>query len=170
MRLILIGFMGVGKSTIGKELAEILNCKHLDLDTVIENKLNSTISDLFKKYGENKFRELERFWLESISKYNNAVISTGGGTPCYSNNMKFLLESGTTIYLKCSPKLLVKRLRNKKNKRPIIRKLKNDKLLTFINQNLKEREKFYNKAKLIIQIENLEIKELLRQINTLILT
>ena len=92
MRIILLGFMGVGKSTIGREVAEMLNWEHLDLDTVIEKKQKCTISEIFKQYGENKFREIERFWLKNISKYNNVVISTGGGTPCYVNNMELLLE------------------------------------------------------------------------------
>ena len=168
MRIILLGFMGVGKSTIGREVAEMLNWEHLDLDTVIEKKQKCTISEIFKQYGENKFREIERFWLKNISKYNNVVISTGGGTPCYVNNMELLLESGTTIYLKTNPQIIFERLSRNNNDRPLLNKKNKYELKNFIIEELNIREPYYSKAKHTINIGNSTSKEIADKINDLI--
>ena len=168
MRVILIGFMGVGKTTIGKKIAHKLNYRHIDLDTFIEKEQNSTISKIFSELGENKFRELEHFWLKEILNINNVIISTGGGTPCYLNNINLLLESGITIYLKSDPRIIFERLRLDNVDRPLLKNKSETELKKYISKYLILRSPFYSKAKYTIEIENSSATEIADKINQLL--
>jgi shikimate kinase len=146
----IIGFMGSGKSTAGNKLASLLGWTFIDLDKYIEKISGDTISGIFSKLGEAHFRKIEAKILRNLNSGTNTVISTGGGTPCYHNNMDYMIETGLTVYLKLSPAQLKNRLSKSKGKRPLILGLKDDKLLDFIVEKLASREKWYNRAEIII--------------------
>jgi shikimate kinase len=155
MNIFLIGFMGCGKSTLAKKLASKTGYRLVDLDHEIERDLGQTVASFFAEKGENAFRELESTTLKSYSGDENSVIATGGGTPCFFDNMDWMNENGQTIYIEMQPHALVKRLEHGKAKRPLIKDLDEAALLHFIEQKVKEREPFYKKAKYIVNGINL---------------
>lgn len=159
-----MGFMGSGKSTIGKKLANQLNYTHIDLDTLIEKKYNTSIYNIFIKSGENQFRKLESITLKSIST-DNVIISTGGGTPCSSDNIKWIKDNGISIYLTLDEKSIYNRLKKSKKDRPLINSLNDNELKQFIKKSLIERERFYNEANIKLKSLNLKIKDLIKLIN-----
>lgn len=149
-RIILVGFMGCGKSTLGKKIANKLNIPFIDSDTEIENHFQKSIGELFAEHGESHFRELEREYIEALDLRDNFVLATGGGMPCFADNMEQLNQTGTTFYLERSPKELAHRLAYAKKQRPLIAGLKETELLEFIESKLQEREEYYKKAKMIL--------------------
>ena len=150
MIVILIGYMASGKSTIGRDLADKVNYQFVDLDDYIEEKEKMTIVDLFKTKGELYFRKIESKYLkEIITDKDNIILSLGGGTPCYGENMAFLQKASKvcSIYLKASIGALVARLENEKSKRPLVSHLKSqEELVEFIGKHLFERNHFYSLA------------------------
>ena len=144
--------MGAGKSTIGKELASRLNYRFIDTDLLIEERENLSISELFQQKGETYFRKVEREVLIEASCYDeNFVMSTGGGAPCFMDNMELLNSIGITVYLKMDANDLYNRLvSTKENSRPLLQNKSSDELLPFISNKLTEREPFYNRSKIII--------------------
>ncbi len=161
--IFLLGYMGCGKSTIGKSLAQKLNIPFMDLDEVIENQENESIKAIFGKRGELYFRKLERQVLQDlIAQESPAVISLGGGTPCYFENMNDLAQSKHySVYLKASIPTLAGRLKDEKALRPMIAHLTDDAALTeFIGKHLFERNAFYQKAKLLYAIDGLTVEEI----------
>ncbi|WP_111308215.1 shikimate kinase [Confluentibacter sediminis] len=150
MNVILIGYMASGKSTIGRVLAEKLNHHFIDLDDYIEKKEQISIGNIFKSKGEIYFRKLEKKYLKAIlENENHVVLSLGGGTPCYGDNMNLILNDANSIsiYLKTSIAALVSRLKNEKSKRPLIAHIETDDLLAeFIGKHLFERSQYYNLA------------------------
>ena len=155
----LIGFMASGKTKTGKRLAKRLQVPFLDLDAVIEKEINQSISEYFKANGENTFRELESKCLKELP-IQAAIISLGGGTPCFANNLHYIKTKGKSIYLKKSPELLIGRLREKKAKRPLVANLSDVELQKYVRKTLKEREKFYLQADHIVEVEKASIDEL----------
>jgi shikimate kinase len=166
--LYLIGFMGVGKTTIGKQIAAFNKVVFIDTDSQIEKETSKSIKEIFETDGEIAFRKLETDTIRSINR--KAIIACGGGLPAHNNNIEYLKHKGTVIYLKASTETLIKRLEKNKNKRPLISKLTNDKLLEFIRKILKEREKTFKQADYTIETDNKTVKEVLREINSLLLT
>ncbi len=164
MRIYLIGYMGSGKTTTGRRLAKKLGCNFIDLDEMIEEKYHITIPTLFDKYDEDTFRLLEKKTLSETFKTDNIVISTGGGTPCFFNNMEMINANGISIYLKMNSKSLINRLLNAKRKRPLITGKSPEELLSFVTSQLKLRETFYLKAKIIANGEESDIDWLAKQI------
>ncbi|WP_242205521.1 shikimate kinase [Aestuariivivens insulae] len=158
MIIVLIGYMASGKSTLGKMLAEKLNYNFIDLDDYIEASENKTVSDIFKTKGEIYFRKQETHYLKALlESKNNIVLSLGGGTPCFGNNMDMILdaEDVKSIYLKASIKALAKRLKTEKSKRPLIAHIETDDLLMeFIGKHLFERSPFYAKAHTVLTTDN----------------
>ena len=146
--------MGSGKSTTGKNLASKLGWPFEDLDKSIEEYTGKAIPEIFSHHGEEYFREVESDVLKSLISHKNAVIATGGGTPCYSDNMDFMLETGLTLYLKLTPRQLKSRLLISAGERPLIKNLNNEELLIFIKEKLAFREKWYNRA--IITVEGFD--------------
>ncbi len=148
MKIVLVGYMGSGKSTIGKLLAKQLSTSFIDLDTYIETQTGNTISELFASKGEIYFRKQEHLALKSIlENEDHFVIATGGGTPCYSNNMDLILtHTSKVFYLRVSIGELVKRLGKEKKDRPLIAKIADEDLPEFFGKHLFERSQFYNKA------------------------
>ncbi len=151
--IILVGFMGSGKSTIGKVLAEQLNVDFIDSDEVIAKQEGMSISALFDSKGEDYFRQKEREFVLSLANLKPSVIAVGGGLPCFENNLDLLKENGTIFYLNVSVMMLVKRLQNEKSERPLIAKLEDKELSNFVFDRLIERTAFYRKAHHIIPNE-----------------
>jgi len=148
-RTYLIGYMGSGKTTIGKKLAKKLGFQFVDVDCFIESRQRKTINEIFSEKGEDAFRLMEHNALEEISLFENVIISTGGGAPCFHNNIELMNKNGFTIYLKTSPEELAKRLNKNKNKRPLLRDKTPEEMLAFIAENLEKRDYYYNQAQLI---------------------
>lgn len=145
MMVYLIGFMGSGKSTLGKKIAAKLGYQFIDLDTYIEQKYMFSIAELFNKYGEAYFREIETKSLREIHSYA-CVLSTGGGTPCFADNMTWMKEQGKTIYLELSNEALFSRLVNARYKRPATKDLDEEGLRQFIAVKMEERRAIYEQA------------------------
>ena len=164
-KIYLIGFMGSGKSTAGKKLAAIMGWSFIDLDRKVEEHAGQTIPQIFSEHGENYFRKLEILVLRDLCTVKNAVISTGGGVPCHSDNMSFMKETGLTVYLRLTPAQLQNRLSESKTERPLIRGLKNEDLLTFIEDRLLQREPFYSQAAITIDGFSIDYKSLMELIS-----
>lgn len=145
-KVYMIGFMGSGKTTAGKKLAAALGWSFIDLDQKIEDETGETIAELFSEYGEEYFRRIESEVLRSFKYQTDTVISTGGGAPCHADNMDFMLETGLTVYLKLTPGQLRSRLSDSKGERPLIKNLDHESLLSFIEEKLSVREKWYTQA------------------------
>lgn len=160
-KIFLIGFMGSGKTTVGKQLALLLHADFIDLDKLIEEKEQASISTIFERNGEQYFRERESFFLKSLAASGDVVIATGGGTPCFFDNMEWMNDNGVTIYLKATPKLLSDRLRKERDHRPLLRGRSDEEVLDFIHQKLSEREKFYATAQVVVGAVSLTGKKLL---------
>ena len=152
-RIFLIGFMGAGKTTVGKELAKEMNCPFVDLDCFIERRYHKTIRQIFDEKGEDVFREMEKRMLHEVAEFEDVVISTGGGTPCFHQNMLFMNEKGTTVYLKVSNEELCKRISIHKSVRPILKDLSGDKLFRFVEETMAKRKLFYEQAQIIYNAE-----------------
>lgn len=163
MRIFLVGFMGSGKTTMGKRLARYLDYKFVDLDKFLEEKAGMTINDFFKIHGETAFREFEKNILREGNFDDHTVIATGGGAPCFFDNIDWMNGNGMTVYLKMPPAGLVNRLKNATD-RPLISGLNEPELLEFITNKLKEREPFYEKARLVVNGMNLTPEKLAKAI------
>lgn len=167
MIITLIGYMGAGKSTIGRHLAEILEYTFIDLDDYIVAKEGQTVKEIFQHKGEIYFRKVETKYLnEIITEQDNIVLAVGGGTPCYGNNMEVMnQENVVSIYLKLSPGYLANRLFNERAGRPLISHLDTIEALTeFVGIHLFERQSYYHKAKLMIAAEDKTVADLSRSI------
>lgn len=161
MRIFLIGFMGSGKTTSGKRLAKKLNYSFIDTDSLFEEKSGISISDFFIEKGEMAFRQAEHALLDDLVKLDNVVVATGGGLPCFFNNMDIINANGVSIYLRLSPLSLASRLANSKEDRPLIKNLSGDDLLSFITEMLEKREPYYLKAKCVIKGESVKTDHLI---------
>ncbi|MCE5331904.1 MAG: shikimate kinase [Bacteroidales bacterium] len=150
-RIFLIGYMGSGKTCMGKMLAQQLNYVFVDMDAQIEKKYHKAVSQIFAEMGEDKFREIERECLHEVADFERTVISTGGGAPCFFDNMDYMNSQGFTVYLKLTPEQLVTRLElSRAGKRPLLGNRKGEDLRLFIEEGLVAREPFYSQAQLIV--------------------
>jgi shikimate kinase len=153
----IIGFMGSGKTTTGKKLATLLRWSFMDLDKIIEENSGMTIPEIFAQKGEEYFRKVEAQMLRTFKYETNTVLSTGGGTPCYDENMDFMVNTGLTVYLKLNPDQCMSRLWKSSHKRPLIQNMDQTRLIDFINDKLAYREKWYNMAEITINGFDLDI-------------
>lgn len=153
MRIYLVGFMGCGKSSLGKRLARRLNYAFLDTDHEIERETGKRVWELFRDEGEPAFREMERRVLRRSAELEKVVVATGGGTPCFFDNMDFILAHGVSVYLRMSVISLVHRLENARVKRPLLKDFQGEDLFQEISRRLAEREQWYMKAHCIIKGE-----------------
>ncbi|GJG27900.1 shikimate kinase [Segatella baroniae B14] len=144
--------MGAGKTTVGKALAEDLGLTFYDLDWYIENRMRKTIKQIFDESGEEGFRKIEHNMLHEVAEFENVIISCGGGTPCFFDNMDYMNEQGETLYLKASPEVLYGHLRMGKSVRPLLLNKTPEEVKVFIQEQLQKREPFYNKAKHILDV------------------
>ena len=158
-RIFLIGYMGSGKTTVGKLLARSLSLEFIDLDAFIENKYRKSIALLFEEKGEEMFRRIESHALREVAAFEDVLISTGGGAPCYFDNMAFMNRVGTTIYIEASPEELAARLQASKTVRPLIAGKKDEELVSFIREHLAQRERYYNDAHIVYHTDRMITKK-----------
>jgi len=170
MKIVLLGYMASGKSTIGREISKKLDMKFIDLDHYVSKRENSSISEIFKVKGEIYFRRIESLYLsEILNSKGNFILSLGGGTPCYSNNMELILNSeASSIYIKTSIKTIVSRLTAEKSKRPLVADLENDKLTEFVAKHLFERRFFYEQATITMNTEDKSAEEITTELRILL--
>ena len=153
IRIFLTGYMGAGKTTLGKAFACEISVPFIDLDWYIEERFHKSIRELFTERGEASFRELERNMLHEVGEFEDVVVSTGGGTPCFFDNMEFMNETGSTVYLKVSVEELAKRLEICKSTRPVLKGRSGDELVAFIAESLEKRTPHYMKASIVFDAE-----------------
>jgi len=169
MRIYLVGYMGCGKSTIGRKVAELLGISFVDLDKYIEERYFKSVPAIFAEEGEQAFREKERSSLLEVSQFENIVIGTGGGAPCFFDNMEVMNNNGITVYIAPDSDVLAARLIKSKTERPLITGKSPEELTTFINEALLKRAPFYEKAKIIFRGENnldpLRVIEKIQELN-----
>jgi shikimate kinase len=159
MIIFIIGYMGSGKSTFGKRLANRMGCDFIDLDQIFEETYRISIADFFSKYGETMFRNMEHELLEMNLNHPLMVVSCGGGTPCFFNNMDLMNANGVTLYLRLSPGTLSQRLLHSRRKRPLIETLPGENLIQKITLHLAERDSFYMKSQLIVEGISIDLQE-----------
>lgn len=150
MRIYLVGYMGCGKSTLGKILSAELNLSLIDLDKYIEERNCKTVPQLFKTLGEEGFRYRERKALEEVAGFDNVIVATGGGAPCFFDNMDLMNRTGLTIFLDIDIPVLAERLYKSKTVRPLIAGKSKQELISFIGESLGKRRPYYEQAQLII--------------------
>ena len=151
-RIILIGYMGAGKTTIGKALSKELGIIFYDLDWYIESRMRKTVSEIFAERGEEGFRQIEYNMLHEVAEFEDVIISCGGGTPCFFDNMDYLNQQGQVVYLKAEPEVLYKHLQMAKVERPLLKGKSKEELLKFIKEQLEKRESFYTKARYTLDV------------------
>ena len=151
MKIFLIGFMGSGKTTLGRKLASKMGFEFIDLDHKLEQQVELSIAEYFSFFGEDAFRKLESEVLKKTPYPDNVIVSTGGGLPCYFDNMDWMKGNGKVVYIKLPPKTLAARLESGKEERPLLQDKHGDDLVAFIEQKLAEREGFYMQANIIAE-------------------
>lgn len=147
IRIFLIGYMGAGKTTLGKAFAKAKSIDFIDLDWYIEKRFHKTIKELFAERGEEDFRIIEKNMLHEVGEFENVLISTGGGTPCYFDNMEYMNQQGNTVFLNVPIDVLFRRLKVAKQQRPILSNKNDDELRLFIEDALQKRMPFYQQAR-----------------------
>ena len=165
MNIVLLGYMASGKSTIGREISKKLDMKFIDLDNYISEQEKSSISEIFKVKGEIYFRKIESTYLtEILNSKERFILSLGGGTPCYGNNMELIQNSEVkSVYIQASIKTLVARLILEKSKRPLVAALENNQITEFVAKHLFERRFFYEQANITVNTDNKSIAEIIAE-------
>lgn len=168
MRVYLIGYMYSGKTTIGRKLAERLGYQFFDTDQFFESYYRTSITLFFKRYGEEAFRKLEQRLLHTTANLDNAVISTGGGTPCYFDNLQWINQNGVSVYFDVSMEALLHRIEASKRLRfrPVLADKTEEERAVFVRQQLDQRLPYYRKAKIIFPADHPDIAELVRLISS----
>lgn len=159
MRVFLLGFMGAGKTYWGKQLAEHWGLPFFDLDEVIIEREGMSVSDIFAAKGEDAFRQMEKEALrELVAEQDKFVISCGGGTPCFHENMPFMNEQGITVWLNPTVEVMVERLQRKREKRPLLKDLSDEELVAFVEKRLTARTPVYEQARIIIENDEVSLE------------
>ncbi len=153
MKVCLVGLMGCGKSTVGELLANKLKLPFIDLDVTFETKYHMEIHSFFERFGEDKFREFETKLLEELLQRDHFILSTGGGTPCFNNNMELIKKNATSVYINLPAEVICKRLHLSHKKRPIIKDIHEDDLLAYVNCLAKIREPYYRQANYVVHTD-----------------
>lgn len=151
--IVIVGYMCVGKTTVGRSLAKQLGCSFYDLDWYIEERFRKKVPQIFAEQGEEKFRDLERRMLHEVAEFENVVVSCGGGTPCFFDNMTYLNETATTVYMKASVETVLEHLRISKGERPLLTGKGEEELRTFVTEQLAAREPYYEQAQYTVNID-----------------
>ena len=151
-RIIIVGYMGAGKTTVGKALAKELGLTFYDLDWYIEERMRKTVPQIFAEKGEEGFRKIENAMLHEVAEFEDIVLSCGGGTPCFFDNMEYLNRQGDTVYLKATPDVLYKHLKMGKKERPLLKNKTKEEMYRFIEEQLAQRETHYLEAKNVIDV------------------
>lgn len=153
MRIFLVGFMGSGKTTVGRPLAAALGLRFVDADAHLVEAQRKTVAELFETLGEAGFRALEREVLGELATRDGLVVATGGGAPCFGGNMAAMNRAGTTIYLRVSPEGLAARLKNGRERRPLLRGKSDTELLAYIRTTLAARAEYYEQARITVDCD-----------------
>ena len=171
-RIILIGYMGAGKTTVGKALSQALGLPFYDLDWYIEERHRRTIAQIFAEKGEKGFRDIERNILHEVAEFEDVVISCGGGTPCFFDNMEYMNRQAQTVYLKASPDILFRHLKMGKVERPLLKDKTEVEMKQYIRDSLSTREPFYSQARYTLDVTLLDnydkIKDTVRMLRELL--
>ena len=155
-RIILVGYMGSGKTTVGRQLAMALGLSFYDLDWYIEMRYRRSVAQIFRESGEEGFRQLERNMLHEVAEFENIVLSCGGGTPCFFDNMSYMNSLAETVYLKARRDVLAAHLRMGKVVRPLIQGKNEEELLAYIEDSLRQREPYYSQARHTLDVSLLD--------------
>lgn len=155
-RIIIIGYMGAGKTTVGKVLARELGLQFYDLDWYVEGRMRKTVPQLFSERGEEGFRQIEHNLLHEVAEFEDVVISCGGGTPCFFDNMDYMNSQGETIYLQAEPEVLYAHLKMGKVERPLLKNKNPEQMYAYIREQLALRERYYLKAKHVLDVSLLD--------------
>ena len=155
-RIILIGYMGSGKTTVGKALSKETGMMFYDLDWYIESRMHKTVSQIFAEKGEEGFRKIEHNMLHEVAEFEDVIISCGGGTPCFFDNMDYLNQQGDVIYLKATPETLYKHLLMAMIERPLLKGKSAEELIAYITEHLEQRKPFYQKARYTLDVNVLD--------------
>ena len=151
-RIILIGYMGSGKTTVGKALSKETGMMFYDLDWYIESRMRKTVAQIFAEKGEEGFRKIEHNMLHEVAEFENVIISCGGGTPCFFDNIDYINQQGEVVYLKATPEVLYQHLLMGKVERPLIKNKTPEELIVYITEQVAKREEFYNKARYTLDV------------------
>ena len=156
--------MGCGKSTLGRKLASHAGLQFVDMDQYIEKRNCKTVPQIFADEGEKEFRIKERKALEELSEFTDVVIATGGGAPCFFDNMDLMNRTGKTVYLNIDPQILADRLLSSKTDRPLIKGKSKEELIQFIAKTLKQRDIFYSKAQYQVTHPDIDLNEVMKML------
>jgi len=167
-KIYIIGFMGSGKTTAGRKVADTLGWSFIDLDSEIEKKESRSVNEIFAIHGEKYFRQLESVVLRNPAIKSETVISTGGGAPCHSENLDFMKQTGIVIYLRLTPGQLVSRLADDSAERPLLKGLGSAGLRGFVEEKLKERDIYYKQATITVDGIDLNMNALIKKINSIL--
>lgn len=157
MRIYLIGYMGSGKTTVSKRLSSLMDLPSYDLDQLFEERFKIEISSFFEKYDEGLFRNLESQLLKETVNIENGIIATGGGTPCFYDNIDWMNSNGITVYLQMHPISIANRLSSSRKKRPLLASKSNTELVSFIRGHMRQRNIFYSQAHIIVKAESIDL-------------
>ena len=163
IRIFLVGYMGAGKTTLGKAFARALGLTFVDLDWYIEERFHKTVGQIFAERGEEGFRDLEKRMLHEAGDFEDVVISVGGGTPCFFDNMDYMNQAGETVFLDVDNNVLFRRLKVAKQQRPLLANKTDEELMAFIQEALEKRLPHYMKAKHVFNGELLENRHQIQQ-------
>ena len=155
-RIVLVGYMGSGKTTVGKALSKETGMMFYDLDWYIETRMHKTVSEIFAERGEEGFRKIEYNMLHEVAEFEDVIISCGGGTPCFFDNMDYLNQQGDVVYLKATPETLYNHLLMAKVERPLLKDKSAEELIAYITEHLKERAPYYEKARHTLDVSVLD--------------
>jgi shikimate kinase len=167
MLIFIIGYMGAGKTTLGKQLAERLNYRFYDLDDMFEISTGYSIGSFFEKFGEAAFRQKEREILFNHLDDVQTVIATGGGTPCYADNMAIMNQKGMTVFIETGFETIMKRLAGKFHDRPMLKHIPHDQLPSFIREHMKSRLEYYSKAMIKVDGEDIDLKVIIDAVRSI---
>lgn len=163
-RIYLVGYMGAGKTTTARRLAHRLGWEVVDTDALFEEKYKISVNDFFNKYDEPLYRKLESVVLKETETLENVVVSTGGGTACYFDNMDWMNSHGLTVFMRISPEAAVDRVIHSRHKRPLVEGKSEVELAEFVNKHYASRMPFYEQAKITIKAEDLDLEHLLEKV------
>ena len=161
-RIIILGYMGAGKTTLGHALSKVLDMPFYDLDWYIESRMRKTVSQIFEERGEEGFRTIERNMLHEVAEFENVIISCGGGTPCFFDNMEYMNQQGETVYLLATPEILYQHLQMGKKERPLLKGKSEEELKMFMQTQLNDRNVYYNQAKHIFSVELMDTRDIIQ--------
>lgn len=166
--IILLGYMCAGKTTVGRPLAQALGLRFYDLDWYIEERFHKRVPRMFEEDGEEVFRRREANMLREVAEFEDIVLSCGGGTPCHHDNMAYMNQVGTTIYLKASPDTLMEHIRLSRGERPLLKGKSPEELRQFVQEQLAERDAYYMQAQHIVPIDVLDEEEKIQRLVSII--